>query len=406
MTLFGSLAEFVSTLSFPSSNMHIALLLLGAAALANARVHPYMYGVPKGPGTDVNELAEIETVSTADNATSTNTTAPSTTPAPVAPATPGFAEPCAMVSSAIAALPSGARKTVPAELGMQCLQSVPLDKQGNIQLIDDLKLYLQWQSNLAYLKNPPPEYTEDPLDIMGEMDSMQKQLSSGGYTNEYNFQLDLMTLLNRAYDNHLAWQPDILAGAMQFQRPTGSELVSVSADGVALPEVFAFRDLELAKNNTSFKPSAVRTINGQGVEAFLQSVAPQADFHDADTRWNALFPSQALIASGVTFLGSFRTGTYQGPNTTMAFANGTAKTAMNVAVVFADFTGVDNGQKFFDKFCTGPPATTTSTATSTATSTSTAAPSHTGYPKPVVIHPNLSLGGYYLNGTGYTVCSL
>ncbi|KAF2648221.1 hypothetical protein K491DRAFT_722752 [Lophiostoma macrostomum CBS 122681] len=381
--------------------MRLPLLLLGASGIATARVHPYLYGVPKGPGTDINELAEIETVSTADNITLTNTTQPAPSTAPLAPATPGLAEPCAVVSSAVAALPSGARKVVPAELGMRCLQSVPLDKEGNVQLIDDLKLYLEWHSNLAYLKNPPPDYTEEPVDIIGEMNSMQKQLNSGGYTNEYDFQLDLNTLLNRAYDNHLAWQPDILAGVMQFQRPAGSELVSVSADGVALPEVFAYRDLELATQNETFKPSPIRTINGQEVEQYLQSVAVQADFHDADTRWNALFPSQALIASGVTFLGSFRTGKYQGPNTTMAFSNGTVKTAMNVAVVLADLEGVDNGQRLFDKFCQGPQPTSTSSATSTATITSSAAPSHTGYPKPVVIHPNLSLGGYHLNDTGY-----
>ena len=58
---------------------------------------------------------------------------------------------------AIAALPSGARPVVPAELGVKCLQSVPLDKEGNVKLIDDLKVMVKWQSNVAYLKNPPKE---------------------------------------------------------------------------------------------------------------------------------------------------------------------------------------------------------------------------------------------------------
>lgn len=379
--------------------MRYTLFLLASSGLASARVHPYLYGVPKAPGTDIDEQAGADVVSTVDNTTSTNSTRPSTTPVPIAPATPGLAEPCAVISSAIAAMPTEARKIVPAELGVQCLQSVPLDKDGNMKLIDDLKLYLEWQSNVAFLKNPPQDYTEDPVDLIGEMNSMQKQVAAGGYKNEYDFQLDLNTLFNRAYDNHLAWQPDILGGVMQFQRPAGTELVSVSADGVALPEIFAFRDLELAKNDSSFKPSPIRTINGQGVEEYLQTVAVQADFHDADTRWNALFPSQALIASGTTFLGSFRTGKYQGPNTTMAFANGTAKTAMNVAVVFADFSGVDSGPAFFKKFCQGPQPTTSSTSTSSATATPT--PSHTGYPKAILLHPNLSLGGYFLNETGY-----
>ena len=50
--------------------MRIVFILLSASALATARVYPYLYGVPKDPGVDVNELAEVETVATADNITS------------------------------------------------------------------------------------------------------------------------------------------------------------------------------------------------------------------------------------------------------------------------------------------------------------------------------------------------
>lgn len=388
--------------------MIFALTLLGVSGLVSARMHPYLYGVPKGPGMDMEELAIVDVVSAvAGNTTmSTNSTRPSqSVPGIIAP-TPALAEPCAVVSSAIQALPAGARPIIPAQLGLQCLQSVPLDKEGNVKLIDDLKLFLAWQSNLAFLKNPPAEYTEEPVDVIGEMTSMQQQLQADGYRSEYEFQMDLMTLFNRAYDNHLSWQPDIMAGVMQFQRPAGTELVSVSSDGNALPEIFAYRDLEIAKNDNSFRPSPIRTINGQGVEEYLQTVAIQADFHDADTRWNALFPSQSLIASGVTFLGSFRTGLYQGPNTTIAFGNGTAKSWMNVAVVIGNFSGVDSGTAFFNKFCRGPLPTpvavpSNTTAPPRTSPSSRPAPSHTGYPKAVLLNPNLSLGGYYLNESGY-----
>jgi hypothetical protein len=148
--------------------MHVSLLLLGSLGLASARVHPYMYGVPMVEAgvddipTDVMEVASDNTTSTfAVN--STSSLPAFTTPTPTVPATPGLAEPCAIISSVIKAMPSDARKVVPAELGMRCLESVPLDKAGNIKLIDELKLYLTWQSNLAYIKNPPPEYTEDPV---------------------------------------------------------------------------------------------------------------------------------------------------------------------------------------------------------------------------------------------------
>ncbi|KAF1970425.1 hypothetical protein BU23DRAFT_511669 [Bimuria novae-zelandiae CBS 107.79] len=379
--------------------MHSSVLLLSSTfGLAVAKMSPYMlYGVPKDPGIDIDEMeqmgmASFDVVSAAvDNST------------------PSLAEPCAVVSSAVQAIPSGRRKVIPAEVAVKCLQSVPLDVNGNMQLIDDLKLYLEWQSNIAFLANPPPDYTEQPVDLMGEMDSMKKQLASNGFNSEYDFQVELSKLFTRAYDNHLTWKPDILAGAIQFQRPAGTELVSVSSDGNQLPEIYAYRDLQIAKYDTSFKPSPVRTINGVGAEEYLQTVATQADFHDADTRWNALFPSQALLASGVTYMGSFRTGMYQGPNTTIDFNNGTSKSMMNLAVVVGDFKGVTDGKTFFQKFCTGPKPTANPTATTptngtnttTPTQTATPSPSHVGYPKAVMLNPNLSLGGYWINDTGY-----
>jgi len=367
-----------------------------------------LYGVPtQGPDIDLTEKILIASVisATVNNSSPSNITQnPQASAGPIAPNTPGFAEPCAIVNQAVQDFPTGARKIVPAELAVQCLRSVPLDKDGNIKLIDELKLYLQWQSNIAYVKNPPAEYTELPVDLIEQMTSMQKQISSGGYTNEYDFQIDLNRLFNSAYDNHLAWQPDILATVFQFQRPTGFELVSVSVDGNELPEIFAYRDLELVKNNSSFKASPVRTINGDDARQYLQKVSLQAGFHDADTRFNALFPSQPLIARGVNYLGSFRTGMYAGPNTTLAFANGTTRSGMNLGVVIGNFTGVNSGTTFFKKFCSGPklPTPTVPQGNTTASSPRPR-PSHTGYPEAVILNPNLSIGGYYLNESGYEV---
>lgn len=393
--------------------MHLPTVLLsvycGLAAAGNP--HPWMYGVPDYPDLDMEEVmtqAGVELLSEAAGSaasTALNSTSSSNTTASAGQ------EPCAAISSAIAAAPSGARKVVPAELGMKCLTSVPLDKEGNVKLIDDVKLFVKWQSNIAYLKNPPANYTEKPVDVMGELNSMQKGLADGTFKTEYDFQMAVMTLFNRAYDNHFAYQPDIIASAMQFQRPPGTELVSVSSDGKALPEVFTYQDIRKANNDSSFKPSAVKKINGVSAMTYLQNASAQSDFHDADTRWNALFPSQALIASGTVFLGSFRTGQYQGPNTTMEFANGTIFNQMNIAVVFGNFTGVNSGQTFFKQFCTGPkpvlqvdqPATSPTASMTRTTPTPTPTPSMIGYPKAVILNPNFAIGGYYLNDTGYSV---
>ena len=394
--------------------MHISTVILGVyCGLAVAdNPHPWMYGVPDYPDLDMEEVmtqAGVDLISEAASSAASSTSSSSLSSNST---TSTGGEPCAAINSAIAAAPPGSRKVVTAEMGFNCLASVPLDKAGNVKLIDDMKLFVKWQSNIAYLKNPPANYTEKPVDVMGELDRMQKGLANGTFKTEYDFQMGLMTLFNSAYDNHFAYQPDILASAMQFQRPPGTELVSVSSDGKTMPEVFLYQDIRKANTNSSYKPSAVKMINGMDVMSFLKNESTQSDFHDADTRWNALFPSQALISAGTTFLGSFRTGQYQGPNTTMVFANGTEYSQMNLAVVFGNFTGVDSGQAFFKQFCTGPkpvteveqPAPTTTVASrASSTPTATPTPSQVGYPKAVILNPNLSVGGYYINDTGYDV---
>jgi hypothetical protein len=195
---------------------------------------------------------------------------------------------------------------------------------------------------------------------------------------------------------------------MQFQRPPGTELISVSTDGIAVPQIFAYRDVLKANNDTSFKPSQVMTIDGTPARDYLANASTMGDFHDADTRWNAMFPSQALIASGTTFLGAFRTGMYTGqPNTTLQFANGTTLSMPNLAVVFGNFTNVNSGRAFFQRFCSGPqPPTQAAAPPQTPTGNGTRAepaPSHIGYPEAELISQDLAVGGYYISGSGYEV---
>lgn len=360
-----------------------------------------MYGVPDYPDLDLDEImtdADVDLMlAAADDIVST---AQSNNVA-----VKDGQEPCAVISSALAAMPSGARPIVPAELGVRCLQSVPLDKEGDLSLIEDIKLFAKWQSNIAYLKKPPADYPEKPIDIMGELDRLASGLSADSFKSEYDFQMQLMNVFDRAYDNHFVWQPDVLASAMQFQRPPGTELVAVSTDGTAVPDIFTYRDILKANNDSSFRPSAVKMIDGIAARNYLANASTFGDFHDADTRWNAMFPSQALIASGLTFLGAFRTGMYTGqPNTTLQFANGTTFSMPNIAVVFGNFSNVNSGQAFFDRFCNGPRQAAQAAAAPTPTNeTAVAAPvaSHIGYPKAVMINPSLAVGGYYIDVNGY-----
>ena len=98
------------------------------------------------------------------------------------------------------------------------------------------------------MKKPPADYTEEPIDVMGELDRLASQLSTDTFKSEYDFQMSLMNVFDRAYDNHFVWQPDVLASAMQFQRPPGTELIAVSPDGMAVPDIFTYRDVLRANN--------------------------------------------------------------------------------------------------------------------------------------------------------------
>lgn len=103
---------------------------------------------------------------------------------------------------------------------------------------------------------------------------------------------------------------------------------------------------------------------------------------------------------GGYFSGSGRFGyIYPGPNTTISFENGTTTTYQNYARVIGDFTGVTDGETFYEVFC-NPLATTTESNTTTTENTTTVV-SVPGYPSPVVLHPEGAIGGYFLDGAAY-----
>ncbi|KAF2811787.1 uncharacterized protein BDZ99DRAFT_497434 [Mytilinidion resinicola] len=326
-----------------------------------------------------------------------------TTPTPV-----GNLAPCAQVSVFLSKLPDGHTPLIPAEVAYACLSTVPVDVQGNQLLIEQLKVFLQWNSNTAYLKNPPRQfgYKEKAVDIMGGLDIISRGIKNGLYMSEYAAQIAIGNLLNRGYDNHLYYSADI-GDIFIFERPIG--LVSVSTDGVALPELYVYDDLNATANGATFTPSVVKTIDDVDASTWLGLQAEAQAFHDADARYNTLFPQQASGSISGLNLGGFKVPTtYVGPTTNITFANGTTLGLENLAVInAASFEGVDSGETFFSRFCTGPKApepTPTPSGTPEAPSSTPAppTPTPTNYPEPVVYDAvGLTIGGYYLDGAGY-----
>ena len=155
-------------------------------------------------------------------------------------------------------------------------------------------------------------------------------------------------------------------------------------------------------------PSAIKSINDQDANQFVQNASVLSTYHDADARYNRMFPNQAQISMGM-FVSEFSRGVRPtGPYTNVTYENGTTANYLNYArIQLNSFNGVTDGPSFFRKFCNlGPPMTPTKRdatrverAQKSASATPSASP--TGYPAPVVYHSQGVIGGYYLSGPGY-----
>lgn len=96
--------------------------------------------------------------------------------------------PCAQVSASVAAQKSVATPTVAAELAYECITSVPFNQTAALALVDGVVPYFKWQSNTAFLKDPPAEYAEKvqpAVDIWGELERIRGKVVGGQYENEF-----------------------------------------------------------------------------------------------------------------------------------------------------------------------------------------------------------------------------
>jgi len=156
-------------------------------------------------------------------------------------------------------------------------------------------------------------------------------------------------------------------------------------------------------------------IDGQNASDWLNVAALNGTqgFQDPDALYNSLFYEIANRDNGG---GAFfqQIQGYLGPSIKITFANGTEQEYFNYATTTFSFDGVDSGDAFYFKFCnateklqassTGAGAIVQRQATATPSPSSAPVPvsaPRTQYPAPVVVSPDGSLAGYFLNGTGY-----
>lgn len=73
-----------------------------------------------------------------------------------------------------------------------CLHSVPYDRDTDVKQIAWIENLFQFQSTLAYLKDPPPSYPLPAVDIFDELRNISASIASGQYTNEYDIEVRVL----------------------------------------------------------------------------------------------------------------------------------------------------------------------------------------------------------------------
>ncbi|KAK0357513.1 hypothetical protein LTR02_014489 [Friedmanniomyces endolithicus] len=318
-------------------------------------------------------------------------------------------EPCALISALAAANVT----TFEADIAMACLQSVPVDVAGDVDLIDGIKVLFQFQSTLPYLSDPPPGYLYSAVDILASLDAIQADVQAGIYTNDYDVQMDIYNLVVSAYDFHFNWVPDLVT---VFNWNRQGSLLSLSSDGLSLPDVYDSSDVKAlaASNPSNYPPSPVTSINGVDTESWLNEFAAANPWdHDPDANYNNVMVNIPLLSNsggGPQGEGAYTHGmVYQGNDTVLTFANGTTRQVYTYAKTHCDLSGVTDGASFFQQ-CTTPPLTSPSPSQNgtepapppatlensyTPVPTDLGLPSPLFYPSPFLIASDGSIAGYF-----------
>jgi hypothetical protein len=178
----------------------------------------------------------------------------------------------------------------------ECLQRVPFNDAVAARFINYYNTTLQFQSTLAFLKDPPAGYQQPPVDVQQVLAQIQSNITAGNYKNQYSFEVDVQRLVHRIHDSHVTLGAGIL-DAFTFVSPYG--VVSVSVDGKEIPEIYLAEDL-LQSQLEGWTASPVATINGQDVIEYLTQFAEiNSNGHlEPNADWNSLMDNPALWISG------------------------------------------------------------------------------------------------------------
>lgn len=97
------------------------------------------------------------------------------------------------------------------------------------------------------LLDPPSDYAGQPIDLMGGLDKLQKKAKQNKYSSQFEFDSELLELISSPNDGHLSIDP---CSMFPFIFTHGEPLVSVSQDGLKLPEVYTYGKLSRPKSES------------------------------------------------------------------------------------------------------------------------------------------------------------
>ncbi|KAI9925877.1 hypothetical protein MW887_005683 [Aspergillus wentii] len=332
-------------------------------------------------------------------------------------------EPCAQLShtfkewkSAYLKNPKSVDHYLPGDLVHECLQTIPFDSKRAIEFLAEARKYLQFQSTTEILKNPPSGYLMPAVDLFGGLDFIEQQAANNKYASQTDFDVAIHNLLSSAHDGHLSIQG--MCSQLLFNYQITMPVVSVSSDGLQLPQIYAANDLPLLRNG-SHQVSPVVKVDGEDAETFFKSQSMKAGNQDPDALYNSVFHTFARGGIGSsTAAGTWTVSTvWPGQsNYTFEFGNGTTRQAQTVAVPKSKSFDYGSGKEIFKDLCIPKKASSSSAiASSSATPASSSSallsatptptpssgvsgmPAPTTLPKAVVREPNNFVSGYFLN---------
>ena len=206
------------------------------------------------------------------------------------------ADPCEQIYSP--SLDQGGK--ISASSALDCLKSVPLDKDLATETMRQLRLYMQFYSAQAYFAKPPePKLELVPVELNKTLDTIEKNVASGTYNGFYSFSKDIFDMFGLYRDGHVQFLPTCL---VPFVFEQGYPLVSLASSPAEIPQIYLAQvddDGQLTVGDR-----VVKINDGDPVEFLtkLANTSPWLDWVDPDARFNNLMVS---MSSGQWAPGAF-----------------------------------------------------------------------------------------------------